>query len=285
MLVWGLGDGAFMVKTIIAASTHNAKSPFNSWLKDIYNLGFRYLDVEFFRIIDESYCFKDGVVKIGRLKTDYLKELKQWVDKGLMQVVSFEAGSLYVDDEERLKKSITRVRKVVAEAESFKCPIVSVTPASFKKGISMDTVACCCKKLIDECSCYDVKLALENGEVGSIKILRKPEDIDYVLHKVGSPRLGFCLDVAAAATVDFDVSSYASKLLDYILVIHMNDITKDLRFKNLIIGLGDLEFKPLLAMVKPRRIPLVIEIYSGYSPIDLYLCRRQIEKLVKQVDC
>lgn len=278
-----MGDGSSVAEMVIAVSTHNAKKPLRSWLRDVYTLGFRYLDVEFFRIIDEPFWFTSGFSRLKSLGTGFLKELKNWVDRGLISVVCMEAGALYVDDLKRLKRSISRIRKVASKAELFKCPLISVTPSSLKGTVPMDELIESCKALLDECSAYNVKIALENGEVGSIKILRKPEQLKLVMQRLNSVRLGICLDVAAAATVEFDVASYASNLIDHVFIVHINDITRDLRFKNLIVGLGDIDFKPLLTVVKSRRIPLVIEIYSGYGPIDVYLCKRQIEKILKAI--
>ncbi len=274
-----------MKETIIAASTHNIKKPFAGWLRDIYSLGFRHLDVEFFKIVDEPYAIGSNIGKLKSIDSDAVRELKHWVENHMMKVISFEAGSLLIDDDKKLRKSIARIHEVISIAVSFKCPIVSVTPSSFNENVSREDIVKSCRVLIDECSSYNVKLSLENGEVGSIKILRKPEDISYVIEKVDSPILGVCLDVAAAATIDFNIMSYASQFTDYIDIIHVNDVTRDLKFKNLIVGLGDLEFNSFMSLVKKRKIPMVIEIYSGYGPVDLYLCKRQIEKILRQVSC
>lgn len=274
-----------MRETIIAASTHNIKKPFVGWLRDIHSLGFRHLDVEFFKIVDEPYTIGNSVGRLKSIDGEAVQELKHWVESNMIKVVSFEAGSLLVDDDKRLRKSVARIREVISTALLFKCPIVSVTPSSFKENVSREDIVRSCRVLMDECGGYNVKLSLENGEVSSIKILRRPEDISYVIDKIGSPSLGICLDVAAAATIDFNIASYISQFIDYVDIIHINDVTKDLKFKNLIVGLGDLEFNPFMSIVKKHKIPLVIEIYSGYGPVDLFLCKRQIEKILHQVDC
>lgn len=274
-----------MKETIIAASTHNIKKPFTNWLRDVYSLGFRHLDVEFFKIVDEPHTIGSGIGKLKSIESDALYELKNWVENNTIKIVSFEAGALFVDDERRIKRSIARICEVISTALSFKCPVVTVTPSSFKENVSREDIVKSCKMLIDECGSYSIKLSLENGELGSIKILRRPEDIRYVLEKVDSSILGVCLDVAAAATIDFNILSYTSRFIDYVDIVHINDITKDLKFKNLIVGLGDLKLNSLISIIKKRGIPMVIEIYSGYGPVDLYLCRRQIEKILRQVDC
>ncbi|MEM2239278.1 MAG: TIM barrel protein [Candidatus Bathyarchaeia archaeon] len=273
-----------MKETIIAASTHNIKKPYANWLRDIHSLGFRYIDVEFFKIVDEPYTIGDSISRLKSIESDAVQELKNWVESSMLRVVSFEAGALFVDDDKRLRKSIARIREVISAALSFKCSMVTVTPSSFKEVVSREDIVKGCRVLIDECESYNVKLVLENGEVGSIKILRKPEDISYVIERVDSPILGVCVDVAAAATIDFNIVSYVSRFIDHIDIIHINDVTRDLKFKNLIVGLGDLKFDPFVRLVKKYGIPMVIEIYSGYGPVDLYLCKRQIEKIIRQVD-
>ncbi len=272
-------------ETVIAASTHNIKKPFAGWLRDIHSLGFRHLDVEFFKIVDEPYVIGKNVGRLKSIDGDAVQELKHWVENNMIKVISFEAGSLLVGDDKKLRESVARIREVISIAFSFKCSIVSVTPSSFKENVSREDIVKSCRVLMDECSSYDVKLSLENGEVGSIKILRRPEDISYVIDKIASPSLGICLDVAAAATIDFNIASYISHFIDHVNIIHINDITKDLKFKNLIVGLGDVEFNSFMSLVKKHNIPLVIEIYSGYGPVDLYLCKRQVEKILQQVDC
>jgi len=274
-----------MKETIIAASTHNIKKPFASWFRDIYSLGFRHLDVEFFKIVDEPHVIMDNISKLKSIDSGVVRELKHWVENDMIKVISFEAGALFIEDDKKLRKSIARIREVISMAVSFKCPMVSITPSSFNENVSKEKIVEGCRALVDECESYGVKLSLENGEIGSIKVLRKPEDISYVIEKVDSPILGVCLDVAAAATINFNVMSYASKFIDYIDIIHVNDVTRDLKFKNLIVGLGDLEFNSFMSLVKKRKIPMVIEIYSGYGPVDLYLCKRQIEKILRRVDC
>jgi hypothetical protein len=42
-----------MRETVIAVSTHNVKKPFSNQLRDIHSLGFRHLDVKFFKGLDE----------------------------------------------------------------------------------------------------------------------------------------------------------------------------------------------------------------------------------------
>lgn len=56
-----------------------------------------------------------------------------------------------------------------------------------------------------------------------------------------------------------------------------------MRFKDIIVGLGDLDFPAFLKLLKDRDIPFIIEVFSGYGAIDVYLCKRQVERLLYQL--
>ncbi len=267
---------------IIAASTHNAKDPFPVWLKDIVSLGFRYIDVEYLKVPDAPRGLRD-IVKLTELKgiePEDVATIKEFRSRKFLEVVGIEAGALAMESPDSLAKTERRVREVVDLASNLGADIVSFTPSVFNHGkVSFAALTEACSRLCHHAEHKAVKLALENGEQGSKKLLRTPEQILSVIAQVGSPNLGVCLDVAAAATQDFNVAQFASKLAEHTFIVHINDVTRDLRFKNLIVGLGDLELAPLFNMFKGRKIPFVIEIFSGYGAIDVFLCKRQIERV------
>ncbi|MBS7627632.1 sugar phosphate isomerase/epimerase, partial [Candidatus Bathyarchaeota archaeon] len=177
-----------------------------------------------------------------------------------------------------------RVRNAINLARELGGPTVSFTPFSMNKRASkMEEMVELCTKLCEYGEDTGIKLALENGERGSPKLLKSPGELLTIISKVNHKNLGVCLDLAAAATYDFNVARYASKILDHVLILHVNDITEDLRFKNIIVGLGDLDFPSILKLFKGRDIPMVIEIFSGYGAIDLFLCKRQIERIFRKL--
>ncbi|MEM3693293.1 MAG: sugar phosphate isomerase/epimerase [Candidatus Bathyarchaeia archaeon] len=267
---------------ILAASTHNVKEPFEVWLRDLVSLGFKYLDLEFFKVPEGAE--DKGIQRPFGFGSKELRVVKEFVERDMMRVVGIEAGALFLDGQRTLEESEKRVKNAINLARELGGPTVSFTPFSMSKRASkMEEMVELCTKLCEYGENIGIKLALENGERGSPKLLKSPEELLTIISKVNHKNLGICLDFAAAATYDFNVARYASKILDHILILHVNDITEDLRFKNIIVGLGDLDFPSILKLFKGRDIPMVIEIFSGYGAIDLFLCKRQIERIFRKL--
>jgi sugar phosphate isomerase/epimerase len=266
----------------LAASTHNMKEPFEIWLRDLVSLGFRYLDLEFFKVPEGA---EDKRIQLPfDFGSKELKVVKEFAERGLMKVVGIEAGALFLDGKRMMEESEKRVKNAVNLAKELGGATVSFTPFCLnKRAYKMEEAAELCAKLCEYGEDLGIKLALENGERGSPKILKSPAELLNLIKEVNHKNLGICLDLAAAATYDFNVARYASKILDHIFIIHVNDITEDLRFKNIIVGLGDLDFLSILKLFKGREIPMVIEIFSGYGAIDLFLCKRQIERIFRRL--
>ncbi|MEM2905710.1 MAG: sugar phosphate isomerase/epimerase [Candidatus Bathyarchaeia archaeon] len=271
----------------IAASTHNAKHPLGRWLKDLLSLGLDVLEIEYMKIPEAVRRSQRRlrVDRVERMKPDDIAAIREVVQKGLMRVVGVEAGALAFDDTQQLAVTERRVRRVIDLAYELKAGIVSFTPSLFRdRTVPLEAMADSCGRLTQYGEARGIRLAVENGEEGSDKLLKTPGELSSLLRLVGSPNLGVCLDVSAAATYDFDVARFASALLPQVFIVHVNDITRDLRFKNIIVGLGDIDFPPFLRLFREMSVPFVIEIFSGYGAIDIFLCRKQIEKLLRHLD-
>jgi len=273
-------------KMQIAASTHNAKHPLAAWLKDLLSLGIDILEIEYVKVPEavRRSPRRVRVKRVERIKPEDLETIREFLRRRMIRVVGIEAGALAFDDPQQLSATERRIRRVIDLAYELNAGIVSFTPSLFSRGtVPLEAMAAPCTRLVHYAEARKLHLALENGEKGSDKLLKTPTELSSLLRLVGSPNLGVCLDVSAAATYEFDVARFASALLPQVLIVHINDITRDLRFKNIIVGLGDIEFPPFLRLFKGTDVPFVIEIFSGYGAIDVFLCKKQIERLLHQL--
>lgn len=268
----------------IAASTHNAKRPLRVWLKDLVSLGVNLLGIEYVKVPEavRRSPRRVHVKRVERIRSEDVAAIKDLTRRGSVRVVGIEAGALVFDDGQQLAATERRVRKVVDLAVELDAGVVSFTPSLFIHGtVPLETVAAPCGRLVRYAEARNLRLAVENAEKGSDKLIGSPDELSRLLELVGSPNLGLCLDVSAAATFDYDVARFASSLIPRVFITHVNDITRDLRFKNIIVGLGDIDFPPFLQLFKGRDVPFVIEIFSGYGAIDVYLCKKQIERMLR----
>jgi sugar phosphate isomerase/epimerase len=263
--------------SIIAASTHNVKRPVSDWLRTLIYFGFSYLDVECIRSPDEK-----GGIADNRISLEEAKIIEDAVEKGLVNVVSVEAGGLFVDTSQLARRYGEMVKRMFKLARRMKAKIVSFTPASMTGKVSWEGLIESCKSICREAELQGLTVAFENGEVGSRKIVQSVEDIRRLLDDVDQDNLGLCLDISAAATYDFNVAKIIKSILDTVRIIHVNDITADLAFKNLPIGVGDLDYESIALVLSSIKTPIVLELYSGYGPVELYLCKRKLEQLLSK---
>ncbi len=256
-------------------------------MKDLLSLGLNLLEIEYVKVPEavRRSARKVRVKRVERMRPEDVATVKEFVRRGMIRVIGIEAGALVFDDDQQLAATEMRVRGVIDLASELGAGIVSFTPSFFRNGkVPIEAMAGPCGRLTRYGEARKLRLAVENGEKGSDKLLKTADDLSSLLRLVGSPSLGICLDVSAAATCDYDITRFASSILPQVFIVHVNDITKDLRFKNIIVGLGDIDFPPFLQLFTGRDVPLVIEIFSGYGTIDVFLCKRQIERLLLQLD-
>ncbi|MCS7113019.1 MAG: sugar phosphate isomerase/epimerase family protein [Nitrososphaerota archaeon] len=262
---------------VIAASTHNIKRPILDWLRLLIHFGFSYLDVECVRSPDEADSIADS-----RISLEEAKIIENAVEKGVVNVVSIEAGSLFVDTPRLARRYEEVVKKMLKLAKRLKAGIVSFTPASMSGGTSWEGLVESCKSICSEAESYGLIVAFENGEVGSRKIIQSVEDMRRLLDEVDRDNLGLCIDISAAATYDFDVAKIIKSIVDAVKIVHINDITADLAFKNLPVGVGDLDYESIASILSGIKTPMILELYSGYGPVELYLCKRKLEQLLSK---
>jgi len=262
---------------VIAASTHNVKRPISDWLRLLIHLGFSYLDVECIRSPDERGSMMDN-----RVSLEEVQIIERAVEKGSINVVSVEAGGLFVDTPQIASRYEEIVKRMLKLAKRLKAKIVSFTPASMTGRVSWKSLVDSCKSICKEADTHKLTIAFENGEVGSRKIIQSVEDVRRLLEDVDQDNLGLCLDISAAATYDFDVARIMKNLIDSIEIIHINDITADLLFKNLPVGVGDLDYESIALVLSSVKAPMILELYSGYGPVELYLCKRKLEQLLSK---
>ncbi|MEM2739371.1 MAG: TIM barrel protein [Candidatus Bathyarchaeia archaeon] len=262
---------------VIAASTHNVKRPISDWLRLIIHFGFNYLDIECVRSPDERSSVADS-----RISLEEARIIEDAVEKGLVNVVSVEAGGLFVDTPQLARRYEEIVRRMLRLARRLRASIVSFTPASMTGKASWEGLVESCKSICREAESCGLTVAFENGEVGSRKIVQSIEDMRRLLDEVDQDNLGLCIDISAAATYDFDVARVIKSMVDAVKAVHINDITADLAFKNLPVGVGDLDYESIALILSSIRTPMILELYSGYGPVELYLCKRKLEQLLSK---
>lgn len=262
---------------IIAASTHNVKRPISDWLRLLIRFGFNYLDIECVRSPDERSSVADN-----RINLEEARIIENAVEKGLVNVVSVEAGGLFVDTPQLARKYVEVIRTMLKLARRLKASIVSFTPASMTGEASWEGLVESCKYICREAESYGLTVAFENGEVGSRKIVQSIEDMRRLIDEVDQDNLGLCIDISAAATYDFDVAKIIRIMMDVVKAVHINDITADLAFKNLPVGVGDLDYESIALVLSTIKAPMILELYSGYGPVELYLCKRKLEQILSK---
>jgi deoxyribonuclease-4 len=136
------------------------------------------------------------------------------------------------------------------------------------------------KKVLDKTPEGNAKLLLENS-ASSNKIGAKFEEIAEIIQKVGSNRIGVCLDTAHAFVAGYElrdqpgVDAFVQEIentfgLDRLCVIHANDSKADFGssrdlHENIGKGkIGSAGFAALLNHPKLKKIPFILEV-PGYD--------------------
>jgi sugar phosphate isomerase/epimerase len=192
--------------------------------------------------------------EIGEIDQNSLRLICEAASKGLINVVSLETYPLTFDNSSLLEASKTKIEEIIDFAKTLKAEIVSFGLANFnRKKVPWEKIVSSCSEVAHCASSRNVKVAIENGEFSSLyNLLKTPRQFKNLCEGVNSSHFGLCLDVSAAATVDFNVARFAKKVQKHVFAVHVNDMTRDLRFKNLIVGSGDIKFRPFFKLFQGR---------------------------------